>query len=247
MNLEACLVQDAAHMTRGAAGNHVAKVQFALLMLDGLEIDLAETAAKIYGRATAAAVLAYKNKRRIINYSYQTQADDIVGKMTIASLDREVRLRECQRLHACCGDPVRSGATAGTFGLSEVTAPALVSGPVAEESFTRTLNVYWSITRAALRAGRDHLKYADKAGDLVSRFGMNIALTPGGPYQDVVPNDDIVDPRYNTDTLRIRKASEDRRPGLPNVLRVISCPFVPGTEYAVTDSGTVGRRTFPPS
>jgi hypothetical protein len=32
----------------------------------------------------------YKTKRRIINYGYQQQADNIVGKMTIARLDREM-------------------------------------------------------------------------------------------------------------------------------------------------------------
>ena len=40
--------------------------------------------------ATAAAVVAYKRTRKIINYKYQTEADDIVGKMTIAALDREL-------------------------------------------------------------------------------------------------------------------------------------------------------------
>ena len=31
--------------------------------------------------STASAVLAYKQKRRIINFTYQTQADDIVGRL----------------------------------------------------------------------------------------------------------------------------------------------------------------------
>jgi hypothetical protein len=38
--------------------------------------------------------LSYKKKRNIINRSYQTQADNIVGKMTIASLDNEMMARE---------------------------------------------------------------------------------------------------------------------------------------------------------
>ena len=88
--LQACLVDNAAHVTQGAHGDHVAKIQTALYVLDGLKIDQNELAAKKYGHSTAAAVLAYKRKRQIINRSYQTQADNIVGKMTIAELDKEI-------------------------------------------------------------------------------------------------------------------------------------------------------------
>jgi hypothetical protein len=49
----------------------------------------------LYGPSTASAVLAYKQSRDIINRSYQTQADDIVGKMTMRALDdARVRLEE---------------------------------------------------------------------------------------------------------------------------------------------------------
>ncbi len=41
-------------------------------------------------------MLAYKRKRNIINFSYQTQADNIVGKMTIAALDKEIFEKEQQ-------------------------------------------------------------------------------------------------------------------------------------------------------
>src|SRR5262245_19627767 len=85
--LEACLIHDSAHIMLGATGDHVWKIQMALILLDGLHIDSGELAAKRYGPSTAAAVLAFKRARNIINRSYQTQADDIVGKMTIAALD----------------------------------------------------------------------------------------------------------------------------------------------------------------
>jgi hypothetical protein len=88
--LEACLVNDAAHVTQGASGEHVYKIQTALFVLDGAKIENKELIAKLYGPSTAAAVLSYKRKRNIINYSYQTQADNIVGKMTINSLDKEI-------------------------------------------------------------------------------------------------------------------------------------------------------------
>jgi peptidoglycan hydrolase-like protein with peptidoglycan-binding domain len=94
--LDACLIQDSAHVTVGATGEHVAKIQTAVSRLDGYRIDFAEVRDRRYGRSTATAVLAYKRKRKIINRSYETQADDIVGKMTIASLDREIA--ELERL-----------------------------------------------------------------------------------------------------------------------------------------------------
>jgi hypothetical protein len=85
-SLQAAAVSDQAHICRGAKGDHVAKIQAALNILD-------EAALKVdgdYGPKTARAVLSYKTKRNIINRSYQQSADDIVGRMTIAALDREL-------------------------------------------------------------------------------------------------------------------------------------------------------------
>ena len=88
--LEAAAVSDPAHIMIGAKGDHVRKIQQALTILDGADIDHDGA----YGHKTAAAVLAYKQKRNIINRTYQTKADNIVGKMTIAALDREMLKRE---------------------------------------------------------------------------------------------------------------------------------------------------------
>lgn len=88
--LEACLVNDAAHVVPGSVGQHVVLIQDALRAIDGLDIDLQEAESKLYGSTTAAAVLAYKTRRRIINRSYQTKEDNIVGKMTIKSLDDDL-------------------------------------------------------------------------------------------------------------------------------------------------------------
>jgi hypothetical protein len=46
--------------------------------------------------------LAFKKKRNIINPSYQSQADNIVGKMTIAALDREIFDKEKPRTGDVC-------------------------------------------------------------------------------------------------------------------------------------------------
>ncbi|MEK7857436.1 MAG: peptidoglycan-binding domain-containing protein [Acidobacteriota bacterium] len=84
--LEAAAVSDSAHIVLGATGEHVRKIQLALIQLDGAAI---KSDGK-YGPKTAAAVLAYKQKRKIINSSFQTQADNIVGKMTMTALDNEM-------------------------------------------------------------------------------------------------------------------------------------------------------------
>ncbi len=88
--LQGCLVEDRWHVTEGCAGDYVHRIQVALMQIDGLRIDAGELAAKRYGMSTAAAVLQFKQDRDIVNRSYQTQADDIVGKMTIAALDQEM-------------------------------------------------------------------------------------------------------------------------------------------------------------
>ncbi len=88
--LEAAAVSDPAHIMRGAKGDHVAKIQMALVTLDGATIAVDAD----FGSRTAAAVLAYKQKRKIINPAYQTQADDIVGRMTVARMDEELAALE---------------------------------------------------------------------------------------------------------------------------------------------------------
>ncbi|HEY5743771.1 MAG TPA: hypothetical protein VIS99_14670 [Terrimicrobiaceae bacterium] len=88
--LEAAAMSDPAHIVQGATGEHVRKIQLALIQLDGATLKPDGS----YGPATARAVLTYKQKRNIVNRSYQSQADNIVGKMTIAALDREMVLKE---------------------------------------------------------------------------------------------------------------------------------------------------------
>lgn len=89
-----CAVVDAKHILSGDSGLHVFLVQEALILLDGGRIEAAELDQWRYGPSTAAAVLRYKKARDIVNRSYQQQADDIVGKMTIASLDEGMRVLE---------------------------------------------------------------------------------------------------------------------------------------------------------
>ena len=87
---EAAANIDSAHIGPGARGCHVEKIQTALNILDnaGVGVD------GVYGPATANAVLNYKTTKNIINRSYQSSADNIVGKMTMAKLDEEMRAHE---------------------------------------------------------------------------------------------------------------------------------------------------------
>jgi peptidoglycan hydrolase-like protein with peptidoglycan-binding domain len=96
MKCEACLNQDPAHITPGSRGDHVSKIHTALFAIDAYSVDARELRDGLYGPSTARSVLAYKQKRNIINRAYQTKADDIVGKMTIASLDAEMVRVESQ-------------------------------------------------------------------------------------------------------------------------------------------------------
>ena len=92
--LEACLIKDNAHVKQGAVGKHVSKIQMALFALDHLSVTPAELRESRYGPSTARAVLSFKRTRNIVNYTYQSAADDIVGKMTIAALDQEMARKE---------------------------------------------------------------------------------------------------------------------------------------------------------
>ena len=84
------LVSDPDHVVPGARGEFVSRIQNAVLVLEGGQISAHELQSKLYGPDTAKLVLAYKTRRQIINKTYQKTADNIVGKMTIQSLDKEM-------------------------------------------------------------------------------------------------------------------------------------------------------------
>ena len=88
--LERCLFHDSAHVLKGHRGDFVSKIQYAVLVLAGGTIRGSEVSSMLYGEDTARLVKKYKVNRKIINYTYQQSADDIVGKMTIRALDSEM-------------------------------------------------------------------------------------------------------------------------------------------------------------
>jgi peptidoglycan hydrolase-like protein with peptidoglycan-binding domain len=88
--LNACEISDPDHVQTGDRGSYVKRVQQALIRIENAAIDESELQAGLYGTSTATAVLAYKRKRNIVNRTYQSQVDNIVGKMTIRNLDEEL-------------------------------------------------------------------------------------------------------------------------------------------------------------
>ena len=184
--LEACLVSDSAHVLQGARGAHVGKIQQALVMLGEAVISPSEISGSHYGPSTSAAVLAFKTKRGIINRSYQSKPDPIVGKMTIAALDREVlalqepdqTLSNCVLFCACPldvpgqshGPSVRLGFAISASSAAAVGAPTPAAGP----SEAAVMAAAFTESRRSLR---------DATGDILSVIGALRANQPLVPAQ----------------------------------------------------------------
>lgn len=81
--LEACAVDDSAHLLLGSQGSHVALVQQALIDL-GEQIESGATG--MYERDTEAAVTSYKTARNIFNFA--GLIDPIVGSRDCGSFAR---------------------------------------------------------------------------------------------------------------------------------------------------------------
>jgi hypothetical protein len=154
--------------------------------------------AKVYGPKTRAAVQEFKRKRKIINFSYQTAADDIVGKMTIARLDNELFALE-QRPNA--GRVVCRGSSGRVETSAEPSQPfLLVSGlsrptprkPPSVMTFRSALvSVVFQETDAAVEAGGGvSLLFGQfqKARDLMAPFGLDFAgAATGGIFPLIGP------------------------------------------------------------
>jgi hypothetical protein len=243
--LEACQVQDAAHVTKGARGPHVRKIQIAVATLDGALIDGGEISQSLYGSSTAAAVLAYKRARSIINLSYQRQADDIVGKMTITALDKDMLAAERPRSASGCPEPARSGAEAPVAQTRSITRVGLLSGvreTVRTPQFPAILSTLFQIVRIGNVPGRHSIALIDtvrRANDIASPFGLSVRMIAGFGFswpRKVLESDE-------TEMHGLRRAAEKAMPGFDKALRVILCPFrLRGSD---DDDNKVNGRSFP--
>lgn len=252
--LENCLVLDSAHILTGATGDHVHKIQMALLVLDNATIARAELVTKLYGQSTAAAVLAYKTKRRIINFSYQKQADNIVGRMTIDRLDREMLTREQRNLgRPSCGDEIRGG---GNIEIQlrtplNVSRFAITDSPsqILRNQFPRkVLSIHWQSTAHPAAAAASPTLFSllvQKAIALLMPFNMQMSSNVNA-LSETIPHTGIVKVNHSSADVVRRVAEQLSRPN-PNSIRVIVCPFPDGSDAFAFTSGKGFDSTFQPS
>ena len=177
-------------------------------------------------------MLAYKQVRQIINRAYQTQADNVVGKMTIARLDEEIARVEGTLTHLD-----RCGQGGGGFRSRAVGAP---TGPQ-PVNLRRRLAIHMQRTDQ-FTAGAELFATAlvGRARALLSPHGLQLIETPGpGLVGDAVPwPDGIVKTQLPPERFAARKAAISASLGDPAVLRVILCAFDPIDRiHGITDGG----------
>jgi hypothetical protein len=248
--LQSCLVNDAAHVTPGSRGPHVAKIQSAVLLLEKLlNIPIPEVRSQQYGPGTAAAVLTYKAKRNIVNRAYQSAPDNIVGKMTIARLDEDLLAVE-QR--ASLGRVVCQGSANGG-GEAARNSPQKVGAPPPRKTFTKArATVVFQETDAAVAAGGNVALIMNtfrKARELMAPQGLDFAGADEGIGAVIgprIPDSEWVLYGSDASTFSVRASAERVLPGQASVLRVIFCPFKGGDNtFGYTSGGKVADWNFP--
>lgn len=241
--LEACLLRDSAHITKGTVGPHVPKIQKALMMLDRVIVDANEIETMRYGPSTAAAILAYKKKRRIINPSYQTQADNIVGKMTIRSLDQEMFAAEGPIRPCPCGDPIEGGSSlAIRASANRVADTPLNLNARLKVSYQAAVGADKTFA-GALKAKGLRFVFETQAAALLAPWGMTLQPTDLGSF--VFPFS--VNPNAPSEVQKIREFAEKASRSSPKILRVIFCRFDDNArEFGVSGGPTFGGLGFQP-
>lgn len=233
-HLEACALRDSAHLTPGTKGTHVGKVQYSLDVIDQLKVARQELIEQVYGPSTAQAVLSFKSRRSIINRGYQSTADNIVGRMTIAALDAEMLQK--QNLTLARGECARDGGGGLSVGRNAQRFADAVGAPSkASPKLNKKLRVMFGITRdtsGPLDLGVQ-IQAANKALDV---YGMSLDVQLGTSTPDLVATTQSY--VIEDDIIEIRKYSETVRPGLPKVLRVIICKM-PLANFGETHRGKV--------
>ena len=237
--LQACLVNDRAHVTQGAVGAHVGLIQKCLLVLEPSVISADEIRSRTYGRTTAASVLAYKKPRDIVNRSYQSQADNIVGKMTIARLDEDIaKVEQARTLFARCPQ----GGGVGPLAVRSFAAGSVGGGPGAPPAqFRRALFIHLQRTEI-FTTGVElfALELLARARAILRPLGMTVVEQnslggPAVPWPDV-----LIHTQFPADRFAVRKAAINMTAGDPAILRVIFGPFDPiDAITGITDGGQV--------
>lgn len=241
--LEACLVDDRAHLVEGSRGPHVRKVQQALALVDGALIALGEVSSGTYGRSTVAAVLDYKRARSIVNFSYQTSADSIVGKMTIASLDVEMSKREARPPLRGCLDETRPSGSGGGSAGGGVTAARSGAAALSNAPPT-TLRIAFQDALGENEIGiatpTRILLLSARAQRLLAPFNITLKPDTLGSFPFPLP----IGEADASDVEGLRKAAQKANAGSGSALRVIFCKFRPTTSTGVSHGRITGIEGF---
>jgi len=252
--LQACLVADTAHVVPGANGRHVGLIQKVLLVLDKADIHAGELRSSAYGPSTTAAVLAYKRKRNIVNRAYQTTADNIVGKMTIAQMDNELvslDLRSISGRVVCThGGHAPPPGPAAIVGAGNA---GLVGGPTPFKPTKQRpakLRIIVQKTNRAAEFGDANGLLAElykRARELLAPHGMDFAngATPPAFGPDAIDAEKVI-AGSAASCGSVMESALRALPDRPDTLRVIFCPFSDtGDAFGVTDGGPRSALTVP--
>jgi hypothetical protein len=240
--LQKCLVSDSAHVIPGAAGPHVSKIQKVLMLADRARIAENELRARAYGTTSANAVLAYKRARGIINRAYQTVPDNIVGKMTIKRLDKDMLDLESRKTldHTACG--------ADGGGTVVAAVRDVVGGPNVIKNQKAVVSIVWQQTTAAEQIGGVAVlakQILAQARELAKPHGITITGPDDPAFGKTVPDFEKVIPGSPASCFSVRESAERIIPGDSGKLRVIICPFSDkASAFGVTDGGTLDKVTF---
>jgi hypothetical protein len=182
--LNQCHLSDPAHVKVGDKGDHVALIQDAVCMLDGARISMDEQGRQFYGNSTASAVLQFKTKRKIVNFSYQKTADNIVGRLTIGWLDREMLAYERRKLNSLIAFGIPAPATPRGVVLTQ-------SAPLAEHWATQLARATTSKVKkmkSSATQPRDIVKDIQKAVTFARPGGLLIFAVGHGLTDGQFPN-----------------------------------------------------------
>lgn len=213
--------------------------------MDRSKIEVSELRRQTYGPSTAAAVLAFKQKRKIINPAYQKTADNIVGKMTIARLDKELLAAD----QAPSSNHVVCSTTGGSVAGARSIAEPLVGKPSTPRE-NAVLRILIQQTEGAAQVGgavRAIFDHFQRAAEIMAVHGLRF---PEGQLLDFVgpsvPDFERIIPGSQASCFSVREAAERVLPGRADTVRIIYCPFVDNAgARGVTDGGTCAGVTFP--
>jgi hypothetical protein len=191
--LEAAANSDPCHITVGARGDHVCKIQEALNRLDNANVSVDGA----YGTETGDAVLVFKERRGIINPQYQKKPDNIVGRKTVTRMDDELKKQDEQgqdpyvcRIHRGYSHNHSNCPLAKDVKGDAASAPnkqiTHIATPVNPQGFKRKICIGGIVEVK-------HLGFEDFVPDPTKDKSMPIYRTYGRPYTTSLGDSSVSD------------------------------------------------------